>query len=658
MFDSLSERVQPLPLVYTTVIQDHSATRGLAWYTCGPTTYAPAHMGHARTYVWIDIMRRVMEASMAGQASIPPPLFVMNITDVDDKILAAAAEQQVSPLALARKFEAEFWKDLDALNCLRPHVVTRVTEHVTSHIVPFIERLVDQGMAYPAEDGVYFHVKAYNERLGSITKYGKLAPSSVVEDFEITRRNPREASSSPSDDEKVEMEKPTKKDPRDFVLWKLKKPHEDLAWPSPWGDGRPGWHIECSAMIEAVQRQFEATHQFMVHAGGVDLKFPHHTNEIAQSEAHQQTGNWIPHWIHTGHLHIDGMKMSKSLKNFITIQDYLKGETNVVTGSFMDSPSDDFRLWCLGLSGSYRGPATFSSETIANARQVRQQILRFLINGQAWINIQQEQKLSSKVWSDMDHQFYSTCQNARKRGLEALHKDMNGTEFLEQCLRMVRAGNEYLSQLNDDTPTTTEPMTIVLSTLRNLLALVGFTNQTVQAGLAKDSLSTVDRRQEVVVGGEQALLETLVRFRSTIRQAALEESTAGTISKNAMQRILNSCDSLRDEELPQLGIQLLDSKVDGGKDRWTTCLPKQRPAQEVSTETPEISEPGKSKHVDLDSVPLLELFRQGQYEGQFSAYDDEGIPTHTADGSEVSKRARNKLLKKYELHKARLAKRS
>jgi cysteinyl-tRNA synthetase len=271
LFDSLSESILPLPSI---------EGKGLGWYTCGPTTYAPAHLGHARTYVCLDIVRRVLEARANITHNVIPPLFVMNITDVDDKILAAAAEKQESPIALARKFEAEFWRDLDALNCLRPHVVTRVTECVESHIVPFIERLVDQGMAYEIDDGVYFHVRAFNERLGTITKYGKLAPAAAAQDLEITSRNNLDAKAS------------QKKDPRDFVLWKRRKTDEPLAWSSPWGEGRPGWHIECSSMIEEIQSRFEATHQFLVHAGGVDLKFPHHTNEIAQSEAYRQ-GNWV-----------------------------------------------------------------------------------------------------------------------------------------------------------------------------------------------------------------------------------------------------------------------------------------------------------------------------------------------------------------------------
>jgi cysteinyl-tRNA synthetase len=249
-------------------------------------------------------VRRVLEHHLAKNGKAPP-LFVMNITDIDDKILAAAKGGDESPLALARRFEVEFWKDLDALHCLRPHVVTRVSEHVDSDVVPYIQKLCDSGMAYESDDGVYFDLRAYDEKLGKVTKYGKLAPPSAAIDF----------FSLDSDTSLIK-----KKDPRDFVLWKKRKDEEDLFWESPWGQGRPGWHIECSAMIESVSVAFEDTHDFQFHAGGVDLKFPHHANEIAQSEAYHgdellsRPREWIPHWVHTGHLHIDGLKMSKSLK--------------------------------------------------------------------------------------------------------------------------------------------------------------------------------------------------------------------------------------------------------------------------------------------------------------------------------------------------------
>jgi cysteinyl-tRNA synthetase len=279
LYNSLTGSIQ-------TITNSVDESKGIACYSCGPTTYAPAHLGHARTYVCLDILRRCLEYS-ARSSGLPAPLFVMNITDVDDKILNAAGNDD--PITFARKYEADFWKDLDALNCLRPHVVTRVTEYVESHIIPYIQQLVDKGMAYEIKGrGVYFNVDAF-ETTCSCTRYGKLMPA---------------GSAAATDFSRILLENDQKINARDFALWKLAKDGESLSWSSPWGLGRCGWHIECSAMIQAVQDQFQESHTFVLHTGGVDLKFPHHTNEIAQAEAYHHSGNqlegkeWIQHWVH------------------------------------------------------------------------------------------------------------------------------------------------------------------------------------------------------------------------------------------------------------------------------------------------------------------------------------------------------------------------
>jgi cysteinyl-tRNA synthetase len=633
LFDSLSERLQKL-------ISRDDKNLGLAWYTCGPTTYAPAHLGHARTYVCLDIIRRVLEEQCKDGI---PPLFVMNITDVDDKILAAAAEQQVDPIDLARKYETEFWKDLDALNCRRPHVVTRVTEHVESHIVPFIEALVEQGMAYELQDGVYFHVQAYNEKLGTMTRYGKLASAAAAETIEISIGPHRQSAAAEA--------RSHKKDPRDFVLWKRKKPTEPLAWPSPWGDGRPGWHIECSAMIEAVQSQFHETHRFLVHAGGIDLKFPHHTNEIAQSEAYRGTGEWIPHWVHTGHLHIDGLKMSKSLKNFISIQEFL-AENTTTAGSILESPSDDFRLWCLGLSGSYRGPATFCTKRLQEAKVVRQQLVRFLLDGQSWLD-QTTRESATRVWKKEDLDLYTACHRARTAGNVALNNDLDGTEYLKTCLHIVTAGNFYLSWNRGSTSSPPEPMNVALLTLREMLELVGFSERTTHVGLANGQFSSVKGiHPGGAEGAEGSIIDALVKFRSSVRRAALEDSKSGKGTANTVS-ILEVSDRLRDDELPTIGIEVLDGKANEVNDSWRFCIPRVNESGRLSAN----EDPSEvSTTVNLEDVSPNDIFRVGRYEGMFSKYNSDGIPTHHVDGSEVSKRAMKKLSKKRDAHAERQSK--
>jgi cysteinyl-tRNA synthetase len=620
LFDSLSGSLQNLPSNQQSKHATPSQTKkALAWYTCGPTTYAPAHMGHARTYVCLDIMRRVLEAQ-TNKTTLGRPLFVMNITNVDDKILTAAKEQNRSPLELAKHFEDEFWNDLESLNCLRPHVVTRVTDYVESDIIPFIETLKAKGFAYETDNGVYFDVRSYDEQLGKVTKYGKLAPSSNAQDITIT--------SSASTEEESSSAPTIKKDPRDFVLWKPRKDGEDLWWPSPFGDGRPGWHIECSAMIEAVQKQFQETHQFLVHAGGIDLKFPHHTNEIAQSEAYLLSAEWIPHWVHTGHLHIDGLKMSKSLKNFITIREFLE---EFGSSSTMESPADDFRLWCLGLSGSYRGPATFSRERIYESRAIRQKIVRFLMDGEVWLRSRHN---AGGRWSSSDYNLFAQVRAAQGLCLQSLQNDMDGSTFLKQVMSIVESASHYMKE-NAETSGQSEPLREAVSIVREQLKLVGFSERTCQVGIESDHMFGESSR---IVGGESVLVEELVNLRSAIRDIALKDVRNNTAT-DGTKEILHICDEARDKTLPAIGVEVLDGKSGDETARWRFCIPRVRSNDETKATA-------ATSSVDKEPTRIEEFFKVGKYKNMFSEYTDDGIPMLNADGSEVSKRLLKKLLKK------------
>ncbi len=663
LYNTMTDSLEAIPLVDSSSAAEDSTAQplGLGWYTCGPTTYAPAHLGHARTYVCLDILRRIMTA--VPKTTSPEPLFVLNITDVDDKTLAAALEDGGSdPLLLARKYEQEFWRDWDALNCLRPHIVTRVTEHVDSHIVPFVQGLVEKGFAYELiEDngdssdnnanGIYFDVRAYNEHMGHLTRYGKLAPPAAAQDMENillhNKNNNGETLIGKPHDPSLPVQK--KKDPRDFVLWKKREEgQEALSWSSPWGHGRPGWHIECSAMIEAVQERFRDSHKFLVHAGGIDLKFPHHTNEIAQSEAYLGTGEWIPHWVHTGHLHIDGLKMSKSLKNFVSIQDFLEGRVDLgeedetipqsVT-SALESPSDDFRLWCLGLSGSYRGPATFSMTRIREARSVRYKFVRFLIEGEDWIRSAElgGEKVTTKKWDEDECDLFRTTNAAKQRGLFALENDLDGSTFVSELLAIADSGMKYMES---DEKGPVEPLIHAIREVREQLRLVGFTKTTTEAGILSESSDQPSGRVN-----EEALVESLVRFRTKVRDIALQDPSAP-----GMSQLLTLSDELRDSELPEIGVQLMDGNSKKSERAWKFCLPR------LSSPKEESKSPVFSDGVDLLSIPIFDFFKNGQYEGVFSEYAEDGTPTHNADGSEVSKRSLKKLLKKRDKHQARLEK--
>jgi cysteinyl-tRNA synthetase len=268
-------------------------------YCCGPTVYDFAHIGNWRTFVFADLVRRTLEFSGYEVKH------VMNITDVEDKIIKRVREQKTTLREFTGKFEAAFLDDLKTLGCREPRAKPRATEHI-SEIIALIEKLVARGVAYKAADGsVYFSIEKYR---GCGCKYGQLLNLNLDE----MRAG-----------ERVASDEYEKESIADFALWKARVPDDgDVFWPSPFGEGRPGWHIECSAMsIKALGETFD------LHLGGEDLKFPHHEDEIAQSEG--ATGKpFVKFWLHGAHLLVEGKKMSKSLGNFFTLRDLLaKGFT-------------------------------------------------------------------------------------------------------------------------------------------------------------------------------------------------------------------------------------------------------------------------------------------------------------------------------------------
>src|SRR5437667_8170040 len=267
-------------------------------YSCGPTVHDVAHIGNFRTFVFADLVRRYLQ--FKGYAVT----HVMNITDVEDKIIKRVRESGASLREYTGKYEAAFLEDLQALGCLRPHQLPRATEHM-GEIISLIERLIDRGIAYKAADSsVYFSIEKYR---GSGRQYGQL----VKLNFDELRPG-----------ERVSNDEYAKESLADFALWKARVPEDGAVfWPSPWGEGRPGWHIECSAMSMKILGP-----SFDIHLGGEDLIFPHHEDEIAQSEGAglQPAGQrFVKYWLHGAHLLVEGKKMSKSLGNFFTLRDLL-----------------------------------------------------------------------------------------------------------------------------------------------------------------------------------------------------------------------------------------------------------------------------------------------------------------------------------------------
>ena len=287
-------------------------------YACGPTVYNFIHIGNARPLCVFDVLRRYLE--WRGYKVN----FVQNFTDIDDKLIKKANEEGITVPEVAERYIGEFWTDVKGMNIREATVHPRATENIDA-ILSIIEKLVEKGFAYAANGDVYFRAKKFND-------YGKLSHQ-PLEDLEAGAR--------------IDIAE-HKENPMDFALWKGAKPGEP-AWPSPWGDGRPGWHIECSAMS---QRYIGET--IDIHCGGQDLVFPHHENEIAQSEA--ASGKDFAHyWMHNGYINVDNRKMSKSLNNFFTVRE--------VAGVYGYEP-----IRYLMISSHYRSPINYSAEIIEQSR--------------------------------------------------------------------------------------------------------------------------------------------------------------------------------------------------------------------------------------------------------------------------------------------------
>lgn len=286
-------------------------------YACGPTVYDYFHIGNARPFIVFDVLRRYFEHRGYKVT------FVQNFTDIDDKMIKRANKEGITVKELGDRFIKEYYQDAQALGVRPATVHPRATEHIPQ-IIALVQKLIDKGLAYEVNGDVYFDTSAF-------PAYGALSGQNL-EDLEAGAR--------------VEVDN-VKKNPADFAVWKAQKPGEP-AWESPWGMGRPGWHIECSAMSMTYLGE-----TFDIHGGGKDLLFPHHENEVAQSEG--ATGKpYVHYWMHNGFINVDNEKMSKSLGNFFTVRDILK-----------EYDAEDVRMFML--SAQYRSPINFSREMIAQA---------------------------------------------------------------------------------------------------------------------------------------------------------------------------------------------------------------------------------------------------------------------------------------------------
>jgi cysteinyl-tRNA synthetase len=421
-------------------------------YVCGVTPYGPVHIGHARCYVVYDVIRRYLEH--VGYTV----LHVQNFTDIDDKIIAAANEEGIPAEALAERYIRDYFRDMDALGVKRAHLYPKVTQHIPE-IIEVVRGLVERGMAYEVDGDVYLSVR-------KVPGYGKLSGRQLDELLAGAR---------------VEVDE-RKEDPLDFALWKAAKPGEP-SWESPWGPGRPGWHIECTVM----SRQYLGD-GFEIHGGGADLIFPHHENEIAQAEAYTGGRDFVRYWLHNGYVNVRGEKMSKSLRNFWEVNEVLKRYD-----------PDVLRLYLISVH--YRHTIEFEPEHLDDAARGYERLLIALQNADARLRTPWYHGEEGGV--EVAVELREEAQAAHRRFHEAMQDDFNTAQALAALYDLVTVLNRATDAAQ----------------FRPALALL----QAIQQG--RDTLLGLGRvlglfQRYGVAAAEEDLTEPLVELLIEVRQKA------------------------------------------------------------------------------------------------------------------------------------------
>ncbi|MFA5200122.1 MAG: cysteine--tRNA ligase [Candidatus Omnitrophota bacterium] len=431
-------------------------------YTCGVTVYDDSHIGHARSLYVFDIIRRYLQYSGFKVK------FVRNVTDVDDKIINRANELKVEWQELVKKYIGRYYEDLKALGIEKADFEPRATENI-AEMVKYIQKLIDKGYAYEAGGDVYFNVRKF-------PAYGKLSGQSIDQMETGVRIGPSEL----------------KQDSLDFALWKKSKEAEP-SWDSPWGKGRPGWHIECSVMSQ----KFLKTDRLDIHAGGRDLIFPHHENEIAQAEA--LTGKqFAKYWIHHGLLTISGQKMSKSLGNFITIKDFIEKyrDVNILKMFF--------------LSAHYSHPIDYNDKKIEESRQALDRIANFVFKAHdaAYSNV----SISSEI---------TEINEIKNEFVKAMEDDFNTPQALSAIFDLVNL--TYKNMDNAVFVKTSE------NVLKDLSAILGLSFQKLQFDNVEEITSKVEARNSARKQGKFALADQ-IRKKLEEEGIILEDSKDGKTS--------------------------------------------------------------------------------------------------------------------------------
>ncbi|XP_014668021.1 PREDICTED: cysteine--tRNA ligase, cytoplasmic-like [Priapulus caudatus] len=680
----------------------------VAWYSCGPTVYDASHMGHARSYISFDILRRVLHDYFNYDV-----LYVMNITDIDDKIIKRARQSHLlesyasngkshsellqdvaqamqvftkkmeteedadkrtmqqsiaekvkqvvcelnvaieegrpedaiqatrkrllevacDPLGewldaalsatvtdnsifnkLPRFWEGEFHKDMTALNVLPADCLTRVSEYCPE-IVEYVQKIIDNGFAYESNGSVYFTTDMFDRSSGH--SYAKLVPEAYGDSKELLGG---EGDLCITEDRLSE-----KRSPNDFALWKASKPGEP-AWDSPWGKGRPGWHIECSVMASSICGE-----SIDIHTGGFDLKFPHHDNELAQAEAYFGNDHWVRYFLHTGHLTIAGCKMSKSLKNFITIKEALQQYS-----------ARQLRL--AFLLHSWKDTLDYSSNTMELAIQYERSVNEFFLTVKDIVRSTPSSGVEAfSKWNDAEKDLDAKFHERRSAIHEALCDSVDTRTTMDHLRELVSAGNVYIrGRREGKQPPNRALLKGIAVYITHMLKIFGAIESEDPIGFPLTTEGSQNLEETVM-----PYLTAFADFREGVRKVAREQKVVA---------ILEQCDSVRDEVLPNLGVRLED--VEGQVatlklvDKETLLREKETKRQEEEKKRLE-KERRKQEQLDAQAareaqkrMPPWDLFRSEK--DKYSAFDDKGMPTHDVTGKELPKSATKKLAKLYQ----------
>ena len=549
--------------------------RRVNWYMCGPTVYSDSHLGHAKTYLCFDTIRKILVRHFKYEV-----YQVMNITNIDDKIINQAAKEGRSFEEFSNFWEADFFDIMRTLDIDPPETITRVTEYIPD-IVKYIEGLIKNGYSYESNGSVYFDVKSYVD--SGKHHYPKLKPNAA-----------KSADENPELTDNVFAKE--KKNPTDFALWKKTKEGEP-AWDSPWGKGRPGWHIECSAMCGST---FDG-YPIDLHSGGDDLKFPHHDNELAQSEGYFDCDQWINYFLHTGRLDIKGEKMSKSLKNFTKIKDVLSFCSPRILRLFYSQTRYDNVL-------NYDPESRFSQ-----AKDLDAKLKEFFLTTNYYLRNSTKRIMGqAQRLNEAEAKMVRDLLDTRTAVHAAFCDNFNTPKVLLLMAEVVNKINSYIKE-NGNTA-----KWVIIKQAQDLVS-----EHLHSMGLIYRATEGEETQNQNDTSGQ--LTDIIVQFRNDIKLLAKEKDFG---------KILLLCDTLRDEQLLEFGIKI--------EDLGTTSIWKQSTMDELLKEKAQ-KEAGKAKPKEAtDMKPVLspaEFFAQDK---KFKTYklDEQNIPVTTTEGTPISKKDR------------------